>query len=60
MNTQTLHLEQTLKTLGGRVTCHATFLKRGRKTFFVQSQASDAAGEPIAHATSTWQLLNRS
>ncbi|WP_342725269.1 PaaI family thioesterase [Bradyrhizobium sp. B097] len=44
----------------GRVTCHATFLKRGRKTFFVQSQASTAAGEPIAHATSTWQLLSRS
>lgn len=44
----------------GRVTCRASFLKRGRKTFFVQSQASTAAGEPIAHATSTWQLLNRS
>jgi uncharacterized protein (TIGR00369 family) len=44
----------------GRVTCHATFLKRGRKTFFVQSQASTATGEPIAFATSTWQLLNRS
>ena len=43
----------------GRVTCHATFLKRGRKTFFVQSQASAASGEPIAHATSTWQLLSR-
>ena len=45
---------------GGGGTGHATFLRRGRKTFFVQSQASDAAGEPIAHATSTWQLLNRS
>ncbi|UFX45119.1 PaaI family thioesterase [Bradyrhizobium sp. 41S5] len=43
----------------GRVTCHATFLKRGRKNFFLQSQASAAAGEPIAHATSTWQLLSR-
>ncbi|WP_198964509.1 PaaI family thioesterase [Bradyrhizobium sp. C9] len=44
----------------GRVTCHAAFLKRGRKTFFLQSQASNASGEPIAHATSTWQLLSRS
>jgi uncharacterized protein (TIGR00369 family) len=41
----------------GRVACRATFLKRGRKLFFLQSIASDAAGESIAMATATWKLL---
>ncbi|WP_213774779.1 PaaI family thioesterase [Bradyrhizobium sp. dw_78] len=41
----------------GPVTCRATFLKRGRKVFFLQSYARDKAGETIAHATSTWKLI---
>ncbi|XSC47548.1 PaaI family thioesterase [Bradyrhizobium sp. RDT10] len=41
----------------GAVTCRASFLKKGRKTFFLQSSAYDGAGETIAHATSTWKQL---
>ncbi len=41
----------------GRVACRATFLKKGRKLFFLQSMASDEAGENIAMATSTCKLL---
>lgn len=43
--------------LSGLVTCRASFLKKGRKTFFLQSSAQDSAGETIAHATSTWKQL---
>ena len=42
---------------GGLVHCRAEFLKKGRKVFFLQSRASDAGGEPFAHATATWKLL---
>jgi uncharacterized protein (TIGR00369 family) len=38
------------------VRCRATFLKQGRKTFFLQSYATDPKGDAIAHATSTWKL----
>jgi uncharacterized protein (TIGR00369 family) len=41
----------------GPVTCRASFLKKGRKTFFLQSSAYDGSGESIAHATSTWKQL---
>lgn len=41
----------------GLITCRASFLKRGRKTFFLQSSAHNGAGETIAHATSTWKQL---
>jgi uncharacterized protein (TIGR00369 family) len=41
----------------GLVRCRATFLKKGRKTFFLQSYAYDSEGVTIAHATSTWKLL---
>ena len=41
----------------GEVACRASFLKKGRKTFFLQSLAQDAAGDTIAHATSTWKQL---
>ena len=41
----------------GLVRCRAEFLKKGRKVFFLQSRASDAGDEPIAHATATWKLL---
>lgn len=41
----------------GTVTCQSSFLKKGRKIFFLQSTARDAAGESIALATSTWKLL---
>jgi uncharacterized protein (TIGR00369 family) len=41
----------------GLVRCRAEFLKKGRKVFFLQSQASDASDDTIAHATSTWKLL---
>jgi uncharacterized protein (TIGR00369 family) len=49
---------QYLSTIrSGEVTCRATFLKKGRKTFFLQSLATDEAGESLAHATATWKLL---
>jgi uncharacterized protein (TIGR00369 family) len=41
----------------GQVTCRASFLKKGRKTFFLQSLAHDSSGATIAHATSTWKQL---
>jgi acyl-coenzyme A thioesterase PaaI-like protein len=41
----------------GIVRCRASFLKKGRKIFFLQSFASDAGGETVAHATSTWKLI---
>src|SRR5262245_62927221 len=41
----------------GLVTCRASFLKKGRKTFFLQSSAMDGSAETIAHATSTWKQL---
>lgn len=41
----------------GTVICAASFLKKGRKTFFLQSSARDDRGEVIAHATSTWKQL---
>jgi uncharacterized protein (TIGR00369 family) len=41
----------------GPVVCRASFLKKGRKTFFLQSTARDGAGEAIAHATSTWKRM---
>jgi uncharacterized protein (TIGR00369 family) len=41
----------------GLVACGASFLKKGRKTFFLQSSAMDGSGETIAHATSTWKQL---
>ncbi|MBW5437533.1 PaaI family thioesterase [Bradyrhizobium canariense] len=41
----------------GLVTCCASFLKKGRKTFFLQSSAQDGAEETIAQATSTWKQL---
>ena len=41
----------------GLVRCRAEFLKKGRKVFFLQSQASGAGDDTIAHATSTWKLL---
>lgn len=41
----------------GKVACRATFLKKGRKTFFIQSLATDETGEAIAHATATWKLI---
>lgn len=41
----------------GSVKCRASFLKKGRKTFFLQSSATDGSGETVAHATSTWKQL---
>ena len=35
------------------------FLKKGRSIFFLQSHAYDGAGETLAHATSTWKLLQK-
>jgi uncharacterized protein (TIGR00369 family) len=37
--------------------CRASFLKKARKIFFLQSSAVDAGGEAVAHATSTWKLI---
>lgn len=41
----------------GRVECQATFLKQGRRIFFLQSMATDEAGQSIALGTSTWTLI---
>ncbi|HEY0219618.1 MAG TPA: PaaI family thioesterase [Afipia sp.] len=41
----------------GIVHCRASFLKKGRKIFFLRSHASDVSGREIAFATSTWKLL---
>jgi uncharacterized protein (TIGR00369 family) len=41
----------------GVLRCRSGFLKKGRSIFFLQSHAYDAAGETVAHATSTWKLL---
>ncbi len=41
----------------GVVRCRATFLRTGRKVFFLQSEARNEADELVAHATSTWKLL---
>jgi uncharacterized protein (TIGR00369 family) len=43
----------------GLVRCQSGFLKSGRSIFFLQSYAYDAAGEVLAHATSTWKLLKK-
>lgn len=39
---------------GGLVRCEASFLRKGRRFFFLQSQAARSDGELVAHATSTW------
>jgi uncharacterized protein (TIGR00369 family) len=39
---------------GGLVRCEASFLRKGRSFFFLQSQARRSDGTPVAHATSTW------
>lgn len=39
---------------GGLVRCEASFLRKGRSFFFLQSQARRSDGELVAHATSTW------
>lgn len=42
---------------GGVVRCEGSFLKRGRKLAFLQSEARSATGELVAHATATWKRL---
>ncbi len=39
---------------GGMVYCEASFLKKGRRICFLQSQARRSDGEIVAHATATW------
>ena len=46
--------------LSGLVRCEASFLRRGRSLSFLQSAATDAGGDLIAHATATWKLLKKS
>jgi uncharacterized protein (TIGR00369 family) len=38
----------------GLVTCRGTFLRKGQRTSFLQSEARRSDGTLIAHATSTW------
>jgi uncharacterized protein (TIGR00369 family) len=42
----------------GRVLCTGRILRRGRSISFLQAEATDAAGEVAAFATSTWKLLS--
>jgi uncharacterized protein (TIGR00369 family) len=41
---------------GGLVRCEGSFLRKGRRFFFLQSQAWRHDGALVAHATSTWTL----
>jgi len=41
----------------GTLRCEASFLKRGRKIFFLQAKAIQGDNEVAALATSTWKLL---
>ncbi len=41
----------------GRLTCVARFIRHGRSISFLRSELSDAQGELIAFATSTWKSL---
>ncbi len=43
----------------GVVRCVASFLRKGRSVSFLQSLATNAAGEPVAHATATWIVQNK-
>ncbi|MBV1694456.1 MAG: PaaI family thioesterase [Hyphomicrobiales bacterium] len=38
----------------GAVVCRGTFLRKGRRTSFLQSEARHGDGTLLAHATSTW------
>ena len=41
----------------GEVVCRGSFLRKGRRTSFLQSEARRNDGTLIAHATSTWTRL---
>lgn len=43
----------------GDVVCRGTFLRQGRRTSFLQSEARRADGTLIAHATSKWTRLRQ-
>ncbi|AOB41087.1 PaaI family thioesterase [Bordetella parapertussis] len=42
----------------GTVYCRGEFLQRGRSVSFLKSTLTDAQGEPLAMATSTWKALS--
>ena len=42
----------------GEVICRGSFLRKGRRTSFLQSEARRSDGTLIAHATSTWKRLH--
>jgi uncharacterized protein (TIGR00369 family) len=44
----------------GLVRCEGSFLRKGRKFFFLQSRAWRHDGELVAHATSTWTVRGSS
>lgn len=58
-STLEMKLQYLAPVTAGTVTCEATFLRRGRSISFLQSRAQNAAGETVAHATSTWKLLKK-
>lgn len=41
----------------GEVVCRGSFLRKGRRTSFLQAEARRSDGTLIAHATSTWTRL---
>ena len=42
---------------GGRITCRGEALRRGG-IWFLRAEGREGAGQLLAHATSTWKLLN--
>jgi uncharacterized protein (TIGR00369 family) len=54
-------LEMKLQVLSavktGTIVCRGSFLRKGHRTSFLQSEARDSDGMLIAHATSTWTRL---
>lgn len=42
----------------GVVRCEGSFLRRGRSLCFLQSHATNANADAVAHATATWKLVS--
>lgn len=58
-STLEMKLQYLAPITAGIVTCEASFLRKGKSISFLQSRATNAAGEIAAYATSTWKLLKK-